>query len=985
MKYLTAKKSKTCKTQQRWSYAALIACPALLLAVPATSYANGDQEVAVSTEKDRDSTIQVVTVTGSNIRQAQNSVSSSPITEVGENLIKGTASISIGDVLNSIPSITSGISSSSNNTSVGGDAANVGVATTSLRNLGSARTLVLVNGRRYVSGVSANTGYGVDLNSIPTSLIQRVDVLTGGQSAIYGSDAVAGVINIITKKNFSGFEFNAFGAGAEAGGAGRKNVDMTFGRNFESGNAWISAGQSRENALRSSERAFAAYEQAYIDADKDGIRESIARRNGPAHVPGAALIAPNGLSIFGNGAKFNTNQPLLDSNYTPQGAADWDNQNARRFLVAPYQRNYVASGLNFDLSPTSRIDVELNYSGTSSSVALEPAPVSVVSDVFRVATGGKTGINVATSPYFVGSSAGAQLVNALGADTSLDRVQTFKRLTEFGDRTVANKRNTFRIATGLTNDLSSGMSLKSTAVYGVTLQTQTNTGDFSIPNFRNAVTIVPDGKGGYQCADAVARIEGCKPVNPFGTSDSLAGKAGITGFSPEAIKYLTIATGQTAEIKQTVLNSVLSGALPFSISDKQPINFAAGVEYRKEQAQETPDAYRQQGLSRDLQVSAISGQFDVKEAFAEIDVPVARWLSVDLAARLGSYSTIGTAPTYRLGINAPVMDSLRFRGSWSKSVRAPNINDLFSNGTTSTAGSNTDVCNGVTASTAGNVAQNCRSIPAVARRIASLGSYTLVGSEANNTRLLQAGSSSLREETANSVTLGAVFTPVRGLSFSADYFDISIKNGITRDTADVYVRRCYGAAATSFDPTCGGNLVRDINDGPILNLRSPLINAANITTRGVDLELDYSRPNFNFAAYANYLNRYDVTNSTGAVEKFVDRPLFPKWRLSFNGTYKVTKQFEVFSQVRYRSSTKAFLEANNLSEDLNKLNSATYVDLRFNYRITDNLDAYVGVNNLADAQPDINPRDAATGTNTEPRAYDVIGRQYFVGLRAKFK
>lgn len=985
MKFSKIKGAQPFKSHPRWSSAALIACPALLLAAPASTYAAAEQDAQVASEKEPEVKIQVITVTGSNIRQAQNSVSSSPITEVGEAIIKGTASISIGDTLNSIPSITSGLSTSSNNTSVGGDAANVGVATTSLRNLGSARTLVLVNGRRYVSGVSANTGYGVDLNSIPTSLIQRVDVLTGGQSAIYGSDAIAGVVNIITKKDFSGFELNAFGAGAEAGGAGRKNIDLTYGQNFETGNAWISIGQSRQEALRSPDRAFSAYELAYIDANKDGIRESVARRNGPAHVPGAALFGPGGLSIFGNGAPFNTSQPVLDGQFKPQGSADWDNQHSRRFLVPPYQRNYIASGLNFDLNKTTRADIELNYTGTTSSVALEPAPVSVVGDVFRVPTGGKTGIDVATSPYFVGSSAGQQLVAALGSNTSLDRVQTFKRLTELGDRTVSNQRDTFRIAAGLTKDLSDTLSLKSSAVYGVTLERQNNTGDFSIPNFRNAVTIVPDGKGGYQCADPIARLEGCVPVNPFGTGDSLAGKAGITGFSPNAIKYLKIATGQTGEIKQTVLNSVLSGALPYSLYDKQPLNFAAGVEYRKEQAQETPDAYRQQGLSRDLQVSAIAGQFDVKEAFAEIEAPLARWLILDLAARVGSYSTIGTAPTYRLGINAPVLDALRLRGSWSKSVRAPNINDLFSNGTTTTAPTNTDVCNGVTATTEGALAQNCRSIPAVARRIAANGAYTLVASEANNTRLLQAGSSTLSEETANSVTLGAVFTPARGLSFSADYFDISIKKGITRDTADVYVKRCYSVAPASFDPTCGGNLQRDINDGPILNLRSPLINAASILTRGVDLEVDYSRPNLNVAAYANYLARYDVTNSSGSVEKFVERPLFPKWRLSLNGTYNVTKQFDVFSQIRYRSATKAFLEANNLSPELNKMDAATYVDLRFNYRISDAVHVYAGINNLMDVQPDLNPRDPATGTNTEPRAYDVIGRQYFVGVKSKFK
>lgn len=141
----------------------------------------------------------------------------------------------------------------------------------------------------------------------------------------------------------------------------------------------------------------------------------------------------------------------------------------------------------------------------------------------------------------------------------------------------------------------------------------------------------------------------------------------------------------------------------------------------------------------------------------------------------------------------------------------------------------------------------------------------------------------------------------------------------------------------------------------------------NATEPGVDLGLDYSRTGLNLSFFANYLERYDVKNSSGAIEKFVERPLFPKWRISVNGTYNVTKRFDVFSQLRYRRATKAFLEPNNLSPDLNKLDSATYVDLRFNYKLTESVDMYVGFNNLADVQPDINPRDPATGTRISPQ------------------
>ncbi|MEJ6004860.1 TonB-dependent receptor [Paucibacter sp. AS339] len=937
------------------------------------------EQGSVAKQPDATVAIEKVIITGSNIRNA-NLLSSAPITQLSKEVLQASGAITLGDSLSRIPSITAGLSASSNNTSTGGDAANVGVASISLRNLGAARTLVLVNGRRWVSGVSANTGYGVDLNSIPAAMIERVEVLTGGQSAIYGSDAIAGVVNIITKSNFNGLALNVFASDSAAGGAGKRSFDLTYGRKFDGGNAWVSFGQSEQKALLSSARPFSANELNFIDANKDGTIETIAVRNGPAHIPDGALFFGS-VAVHGNGTAFNTNQPLLDANFNRLGTTDYDNQFARRYLVAPSKPTYIASGLSVDLSEKSKVDFELNYTKTTSFVALEPAPVSTVADVFRVSTGGKTGIDVATSPYFVGSSAGTQLQAAMGTNTSLDRVQTFRRLVELGDRTVSNSRQTLRTAVSLTHDLSDGLQWKTSAVYGETSSLQRNTGDFSIPSFRNAVTIEPDGKGGYRCANMQARLEGCLPINPFGTTDSLAGKAGVTGISAAAAKYLAIPTGQTGEIKQAVVTSVLSGELPLSVYAGAPANFAAGVEYRREQAEETPDAYRQLGLSRDLQVSAISGKFDVKEAFGEIELPIAKQLTLSAAGRFSDYSSVGRTYTHRYGFSAPVLDTLRLRGSISpRSVRAPNINDLYSNGITNVAPANTDPCNGVTAASTGNIAVNCRSIPAIANRIAANGSFTLISSEANNTRLLLAGSPTLAAETARTVTLGGVLTPMRGLSLSADFYDIDIKSGIARLTADVLAKNCYSAAPGSFDATCGGILVRDVNDGPVLTLRSPLFNAASIKTRGVDLEVGYVGRGYNVGIYANHLSSYDVVNASGTTSS-AGRPLYPKWRLTSNVSYEVNDQLSLFGQARYRSETQNYLTPNSYSEDLNKMKAVTYVDLRVNYKANKSLSFYLGSNNVFNVQPDINVRDAAVGTNTEPGAYDVIGRQYFLGLK----
>ncbi|WP_434928414.1 TonB-dependent receptor domain-containing protein [Shewanella sp. HL-SH2] len=958
--------------QRRFCRTALSICIAALLS-PAVMAA---EEVKENVER--------IAVTGSNIFKGSANVSSSaPITEISKESIEGVASISIGDVLSRIPSVTAAINGSSDNVSLGGAGSNVGVSTTSLRNLGSARTLVLVNGRRYVSGVSANTGYGVDLNSIPTAIIERVDVLTGGQSAIYGSDAIAGVINIITKKNFEGAEFNAFAADSSEGGAERQNIDFTYGKNFDTGNAWVSAGYANQDVLNSSDRDFSKYEMRFVDTNGDGIRDSIARRDGPGHVDGGSL-GYGDLKIFGNGDPFNTNQPLLDANYQPIGESDWDNQHANRTLVTPYQRFNIASGVTFDISEKSTFELELNYAQTQARVDLEEAPIDVVNNIFRRGDGGTTGIDVATSPYFVGSSAGQQLLAVMGGNTSLDGVSTNRRTFEFGNRLTENQRDTFRVAGSYTYYLDNGMDWQTGATYGITSQQQQNSGDFSIPHMQQAVTIEEDGNGGYQCADAIARIYGCLPVNPFGTTDSLAGQAGIVGFSEEAMKYLAVSTGQTAKVEQFVANSVVSGELDFAVGEDN-VGFAAGVEYRKESAVENPDSFRQLGITREGPVQPIDGSFDVAEVFGELYVPVVDWLNVSLAARIGNYSTIGTTSTYRLGIDAPIHDMFRVRASQSSSVRAPNINDIFSTGTTSVANPTIDVCNGASNTGTSNTDVNCSSIAAISDRMDTdaNGQYILVGSETNNTLVSQSGSPDLKAETADSLTLGFVVTPLDNLSVSLDYYAIEIEDGITTITPDIMVKRCYDADPSTFDATCGGKVSRDVNDGPILNIYSTSINADTISTSGVDLEVAYFLDNFNLNFIANYLGEYEIDTPTGKIDN-LGRTLFPEFRYTVNASYDITEDFNLFAQMTYRAETQGVLGETTLSDDLNTMDAVYYVDVRASYQVNDAVNVYIGSNNLLDQQPDIQATSAAVGTNTSPQAYDVIGRQLFAGVKVKF-
>ncbi|MDK9685828.1 TonB-dependent receptor domain-containing protein [Pseudoalteromonas shioyasakiensis] len=955
----------------------------------ATCIAAAMSQQVVAEEAKAEKGIERINVTGSNIfKGSVNFTSSSPVVEVGKESIEGIGAISISNTLSRLPSVTAGTNDASNNHDGGGSS---GISTTSLRNLGTARTLVLVNGRRYVSGTSAGDGYGVDLNSIPTSIIERVDVLTGGQSAIYGSDAIAGVVNIITKKNFDGVEINAFGADSDAGGAARQNIDFTYGKNFDGGNAWVSLGLANQDNLNARDREFSRNSINVLDDDGDGLRETLHVRNGPMHVDEGAFKFGD-LSIFGNGDLFSQNAPTITSDGQLNGESDFYNQTYYRKAIAPYTRQFAAAGMTFDISDKLFADLEINYSEVNSSTNIETAPLSVVNDVFVVNRGGTTGIDVANSPFFNGSSAQSQLLpyllNSGDGSTSLDRVETFRRLAEFDNLGVENRRTTFRIAGSLDYELDSGLLWSTSAVYGTTTQVQKNTGDVNLVALRSALNIEEDGNGGYQCADVTDRWQGCVPVNPFGTVDSELGQAGIVGFSDEAVDYISVDTGQNGVIKQYVVNSALSGELPFTLNDEN-LSFAAGIEYRREEGAETPDAFRQAGITRRLQVFPTKGSFYSYEAFGELFVPVADWLSVSLALRAGDYSSIGSTSTYRFGLDAPVNDYVRFRASVSSAVRAPNVNDLYSSGSASATGGH-DVCDGVDASTTGNIAENCRSIAAISNRIDSTGAFTLVGSESQNERFLQTGSTDLKEETADTYTLGAIFTPVEAFSLSVDYYSIEIEDAILNVGAGEIISRCYDVDPSEFDPTCGGNVVRAVN-GPILNITSQAINESEVRTSGVDIEAYYTYEGFDLSLSASYLDEYVTTSAAGVERDYKGEVLYPEFRYTLQSTYSLTDDISLFAQLTYRDETQN--DVNNdvnqtLSDDINTLDSVYYLDVRASYNVTDSLNVYVGTNNLFDEQPDIIPRltvtGSAAGTNTEPRAYDIIGRQFFAGMKLKF-
>ncbi len=922
-------------------------------------------------------TVEEIIVTGSHIRK-DTFTSSSPISVLDSTLIEGVGATNIGDLIARVPSVVASVDGSSVNVNIPSSS---GISTTALRNMGSSRTLVLVNGRRFVSGTPAGAGYGVDLNTLPTTMIERIEVLTGAQSAAYGSDAVAGVINIITKTDFDGVQLNAQVGQTSEGDRDRVDVNLTVGHNFDDGNVWFSFGYSDDDGLQSRDRDNSRFSQISVDTDGDGLRDTL-MFEGSSHVPGARLIA-GGLSLNGDGTPFNGGRDLATT--------DRLNFNAFRSLLIPLERQFAAAGLTLDLSEKATATLELNYARVESRARFEPIPLSVYGDVFKLFKGGTSGMDLTTHPLWVGSSAGNQIVAA--GVTNFDNFgNTFRRTVELGDRGSGNIRQTFRFAAALDYEFDNGLYLDIYGTYGVTDQVQTDFGDINLERAAFALDMEADGFGGFQCVDEIARIQGCVPFNPFGTIDSIAGQAGITGISPEAAEYLAAAVGLTGIVEQTVVSAVLSGDLPFSIGDQDNSSFAFGIEYREERGEETPDGLRQKGIARGYFLQPTKGNFNVVDIFGELQIPLLDRLTLDVAVRAGEYSSVGNTFTWKVGLDAPINDSIRFRAATSTAVRAPNVSDLFA-GNFASAVLSFDPCNGVDATTTGDIADNCRSIPAIQDRITTTGSFTLTQVEAQNTTTFSAGSQTVQEEEADSFTIGAVFTPVGvdGLSIALDYYTIKIDDAIRIPTGTNIMNRCHDVSPGSFDSTCGGLVFRSVNTGPVLDVFAIANNEDTIETTGIDVEASYffdqlGSGDLLISFGANFLIDFDVTGIAGDKQDLSGEVLFPETRFNLNFDYNINN-FNVFSQIRYRSETKDRNDNTIHTSSLNNIDAVTYVDLRGSYQFGDSTNVYIGVNNLLDETPPtmgFSHKYFQQGVNTNGTAFDTVGSQWYVGVSVTF-
>ena len=946
-----------------------------------------------------------VEVTGSRILSV-NAESAAPIQVMTAADIKASGVTNLQDLLLKNPTFgTPTISRTNSNFST----SSAGVSTVDLRNLGINRTLVLVNGHRYVSGVPGNQA--VDLNTIPTDFIERVEIMTGGASSTYGSDAVAGVVNIILKRNFEGVNLDASVGQSWKNDDTLKKFSATFGTNSADGKGSLMAyfGVSKQGAVFSKDRDASAIDQGSVGAFQTGLADDIFK----VFRTNYSGIAPQGRFIYGGGNKtFDANGNLIAwSTNGPAGdgvGATGYNRSSARTIAIPTDRVLMATKGDYALSESHNVFFEGTYANTKTNTRLEPFPMD--SATYITPGGGHIPAETMVNGVKVANPLIPTALFNLLTDRDNDGLKDYdftRRMTDVANRTASANRDTFRVIGGLKGDLTKNWNYDSYLGYGFTREGQTGTGQVNVLNFLNALKVVTDANGNPVCADPIARAQGCVPANIFGANK----------LSAAAAHYIDAPSSLNTSVSQKMAGASVSGEA-FSLP-AGAVGIAAGFEWRQEASETNFDALTQVGLNAGNALPNTQGKYTVREEFVEAKLPLLKNLpavkSLDgtLSYRHGDYSTVGGTNSWNTGLDWAINSSFRIRATNAVSTRAPNIDDLFAGKSQTFPTGIVDPCQNIQSSDTSALATACKSYPGVvANMAANGGKFTLTQSDQQGISGFGGGNPGLKAEKGKSKTLGLVVTPksvdlLKNFTFTADYYDITIDNAINSPGRTYSLNQCFKGnnpyycqfitrRATPVGAYSAGSL-EFINDLPV--------NSGGQKARGIDLTASYAErvgPGTLSAklswthlleAWTKSTDDADKDTSLGEVGNSRNRWVLNlnyssgPWSLAttttFIGKAYLDDQFMAGMCNEFDANDNCIVPAR---KEQGKVASKVYFDLQGGYKYQ-KAEFYVGVNNLFNtkAPPIISglPGDS-TGTETDSGTYDAIGRRYYVGMRYSF-
>lgn len=933
--------------------------------------------------------IEEVVVTGSRIRQDEKGFAN-PVTSFSAETIVQSGHTNLADFLTESPAL---LGSQTGNLTAGSnyDFGEVGLNLLDLRHLGVDRTLVLVDGRRHVSGLAGSAA--VDIDAIPTDLVEAVDVLTGGASAIYGADGVSGVVNFRLKKNFQGMSVRAQTGSSGQGDGDNLFAALTTGTNFSEGRGNIAfayeynsdqrVNDQDRSYLRPPKAAYLFQNQDDLDDSPDlpdqvpynDVRYADSARNGAVDVD-----FDNVPDYQGTGATYDRGFLLENSGGYTQGGSSTPIDGYQGDLFPELKRHTFNLLGHFDVNDKLTVSAEAKY---VRSEALSLAQPTYDFSLFLTPD----------NPFMPQSIRDAIVPGAaadyFGDPETPDGVLVNRDNFDLGINTEDTLRETLRGVLAANGEISDRMRYEVSYVYGETRSRIVENNNRLTDNWLAAIDVVTDPTTGVPVCrssldpDAPPELAGCVPYNIFGD--------GVR--NPGAIDFITNNSVSHSKVTQQVVSGSLSG--DFGAHFELPggaIGYAVGAEYRRETSDSSFAEEIEDGTSWFGPIVPTSGSFNVKELFTEINLPVlkdapyASRLSFGGAFRASDYSTVGKTNSWKLdAVYAPVA-AVTFRGTYAQAVRAPNIGELFSPQSTD-FNFIVDPCD-ITELNNGKStrAANC------AELLTGLGIDPTTFTPSNTpqatlyTQGTSGGNRDLSEETAKTWTAGVVLRPefAPGLSVSLDWYDIKIKNAINTPEAQDLAQLCVDQP-TLDNPFCSG-ITRDPVTGYIVGFTVHPDNVAAFRTAGLDMNFDYrltteNLGEFKFQVVGGFLNRLEFISSPGAeVTNDLGQQYYPKFSTNFDATW-THGALTLGYGINWFSKTDRFTR-DTLAGDPDysdpryfKIKEKWEHDINAAYDINDQINLYAGINNLFDEKPEF-----------EFSSYPVsgMGRYFYLGARMNF-
>lgn len=949
-----------------WRGVAAFSCLAVTALFSGTSLRAQDDAGA------SDAAVEEVVVTGSRIKR-RDFHSASPITTIDRDTIAFSGQATLEEMLNQMPQVVPDFGRTSNNP---GD----GTARINLRGLGAGRTLVLLNGRRLApSGV----GSAIDVNNLPQALVERVEIITGGATTVYGSDAVAGVVNFITRDDFSGLSIEASANTTAKNDAEVYDFNLAYGYNFANGrgNITLYGGRYERKSLFASDRALTR-----ISFQNDNSTGTLVE-GGSLIVPGATIFAPS--VDFGNGPAWTT----FDSNGVPREFIDPDdrfNFQEVNYLQTPLDRYSGGVMARFAMGNGYEIYLESGFSRNEAAQELAPVPAA---DFVLVNTDNPV-LTPEVQQFFIDNYAIAP---------GLASFFVGRRLREVGPRIIETDRDYWRSILGIRGELGNGWDIDGWFSYTKSSEAQFFRNDASASRFLQGLMVDPVTGA---CFDP---SNGCVPVDIFGEGR----------ISEAAAAFLRVTDVRNDTDREQTLASVYVTGSPLE-TWAGPLDVAIGIEWRSDDASFEADDILFTGDTLGFRGRApVEGKERVVELYTEAIIPLAQdaawadYLGLELGARYSDYDNAGGVWTYKAGGEWQPVSSLRFRGMFQRSVRAPNNLELFQELFTESSilvGSNTSVdpCSASNDPVGAGNAEKCVLQGLAADQLGIFEASTVP------VDFVRGGNPDLEPEVAETFTVGAIITPeaLPNWVFSVDYFDLEVTDSIGS----------IDALSICFDPKNTGkrfceNITRDPNvGGNVVEIFEPQSNRGLISTKGVDTQIRYQ------------------TDLPASLSLFADsaqlevnlvwtHTLAHKWQLSpvsevvdcagFFGTFCglgiddsagiTLPENRVTTNIHYRAGwlsihlTSRWIDGTTnagikearffgFPEPLLAIpgiGSKHYVDLGFGFAFNDNISARLGINNVGDTSAP-NMADAASNNNTDSLLFDVFGRSYYLNLAARF-